>query len=76
MENIPSDKRIAEEIQAAIDKDNSFKQCICCRHYNKASGTVQSGVGVPAKFLTGIYIGDVHFNRGNCHRFQGIEDGD
>lgn len=38
MENIPSDKRIAEEIQAAIDKDNSFKQCICCRHYNKASG--------------------------------------
>lgn len=38
MENIPSDKRIAEEIQAAIDRDNSFKQCFCCRHYNKASG--------------------------------------
>lgn len=38
MENIPSDKRIAEEIQAAIDRDNSFKQCICCRFYNKASG--------------------------------------
>ena len=38
--------------------------------------TVQPGVGVPAKFLTGIYIGDVHFNRRNCHRFQCIEDGD
>lgn len=38
MENIPSDKRIAEEIQAAIDRDNSFKQCFCCRYYNKASG--------------------------------------
>lgn len=38
MENIPTDKRIAEEIQAALDRDNTYKQCFCCRFYNKASG--------------------------------------
>lgn len=37
MENIPSDKRIAEEIQAAIDRDNTYEQCFFCRHYDKAS---------------------------------------
>lgn len=37
MENIPTDKIIAEEIQAAIDRDNTYEQCFFCRHYDKAS---------------------------------------
>lgn len=38
MTEIPTDANIAEQIQAAINKDSKLKQCICCMHYNKASG--------------------------------------
>lgn len=35
---IPNDETLAAQIQAAIDKDSKLKQCIMCRHYNKATG--------------------------------------
>lgn len=38
METIPTNETIAAQIQAAIDYDNKLKQCIMCRHYNRASG--------------------------------------
>lgn len=38
MQEIPDDKTIAEQIQAAIDNDGKLKQCIMCRHYDRASG--------------------------------------
>lgn len=36
--NIPTDITLAQQIQAAIDKDSKLKQCFCCAHYNRASG--------------------------------------
>lgn len=36
--NMPTDETLAMQIQAAIEQDNKLKQCIMCRHYDKASG--------------------------------------
>lgn len=38
MQAIPTEETLAAQIQAAIDNDNKLKQCIMCRHYDKASG--------------------------------------
>lgn len=36
--NMPTDETLAMQIQAAIEQDSKLKQCIMCRHYDKASG--------------------------------------
>lgn len=38
MQGLLDDKTIAEQIQAAINTNSKLKQCIICRHYDKASG--------------------------------------
>lgn len=38
MQELPKDETIAAQIQAAIDNDSKLKQCIMCRHYDRASG--------------------------------------
>lgn len=38
MQELPDDKTIAQQIQAAINNDSKLKQCIMCRHYDRASG--------------------------------------
>lgn len=38
MSNIPSEETLAMQIQQEIKTNNTLKNCIFCRHYNKANG--------------------------------------